>query len=145
VALAPFVAYVEAIDARQGWYMFTAPDRRPQRFVLRAATRTGELPLFELGKPSEPQAFDQAFLDQHRVRRALFQAAWSDRPVFDEVCSWFAREASPRVSGLTHVTCQLVEEPVLSPADAGAPLRSPSRAPRVVRTVRFDSKGTRRK
>jgi hypothetical protein len=128
--IAPFQFYLNTINAGQGWYMFTAPDRSPQRFALSFTDATGDHRVFDLGRSVDrPDLVDPAWLDEHRVRRAFFQAAWSDRPVFREVCSWFSRELSTHQEGIESVTCSLIEQPVIAPAEAG-------RAPHPEKTAR---------
>jgi hypothetical protein len=144
-AAAPAIAYLKGIGATQGWYMFTAPDRAPQRFTF-AVTTAGvdgndvEHPVFDFGRGVFDDALvDAAFLGEHRVRRAFFQAVWSDRPVFREVCSWFARESAARRPDVTGAVCRLVERSVLAPADAARPAARPEK---VTRTLRVDREGT---
>lgn len=149
-AAAPAIAYLKAIGATQGWYMFTAPDRAPQRFTFSVTTgavtpATGggkdvvEHPVFDFGRGVFDDALvDPAFLGEHRVRRAFFQTAWSERPVFREVCSWLAREAAAKRPDVTGAVCRLVEQPVVAPADAAQP---PPRPEKVVRTLRVDRDG----
>ena len=146
-AAAPAIAWLKAIGATQGWYMFTAPDRAPQRFTFAVTTGTGaavvEHPVFDFGRGVFDESLvDPAFLGEHRVRRAFFQTGWSDRPVFREVCSWLAREAAAKRADVTGAVCRLVEQSVLAPADAAHP---PPRPEKVVRTLRVDRDGTVRK
>jgi hypothetical protein len=148
-AAAPAIAYLKAIGATQGWYMFTAPDRAPQRFTFAitikgARANTGaddvvEHPVFDFGRGVfDDTLVDPAFLGEHRVRRAFFQAAWSERPVFRELCSWLVREAAAKRPDITGGVCRLVEQPVLAPADATTPPRRPEK---VTRTLRVDQDG----
>jgi hypothetical protein len=145
-AAAPAIAYLKAIGATQGWYMFTAPDRAPQRFTFAVTTsatsadgKPVEHPVFDFGRGVvDTTLVDPDFLSEHRVRRAFFQTAWSDRPVFREVCSWLAREAAAKRPDVTGAVCRLVEQPVVAPADADHP---PPRREKVTRTLRVDAKG----
>jgi hypothetical protein len=143
---APAIAWLKGIGATQGWYMFTAPDRAPQRFTFAITTGADpptEHPVFDFGRRVDDAALvDPAFLAEHRVRRAFFQAAWSERPVFREVCVWLTREAALLRPELTGAVCRLVEQPVLAPQDAARP---PLRPTKVVRTLRVDRDGTVRK
>jgi hypothetical protein len=148
-AAAPAIAYLKGIGATQGWYMFTAPDRAPQRFTFAITTASPqdgkdvEHPVFDFGRGVFDDALvDPAFLGEHRVRRAFFQTAWSDRPVFREVCSWLAREAVAKRPDVTGAVCRLVEQSVLAPASAAHP---PPRPENVVRTLRVDAQGAPRK
>ncbi len=160
VAVAPFSAWLRAVGATQGWYMFTAPDRAPQRFSFTLHTASpaagADVAVFDFGRDNAGAAagvvddggvdgawYDPAFLAQHRVRRAFFQTAWSDRPVFREVCSWLVREAKARRPDVVGATCRLVEQGVLSPAMALDRAAPP--AARVVRTLRVDATGEVRK
>jgi hypothetical protein len=143
-AVAPALAWLKAIGATQGWYMFTAPDRAPQRFTFAVTTGSGknvvEHLVFDIGRSVDDDTlFDPRFLGEHRVRRAFFQSAWSDRPVFREMCSWLAREAAAQRPDVGGAVCRLVEQPVIAPADAGQP---PLRPEKTVRTLRVDREGT---
>jgi len=151
--LAPALLWLKSIGATQGWYMFTAPDRAPQRFTfalttaLTAAVTPGrasdvEHPVFDFGRAVHDDALiDVDFLSEHRVRRAFFQAAWSERPVFRELCVWLAREASARRPDVTGAVCRLVEQPVIVPATADHP---PPRPQKTIRTLRVDRDGKAR-
>lgn len=148
VVVAPFQKWLRAVGATQGWYMFTAPDRAPQRFTFTLHTAAGDVDVFDFGRAAAPAVvddgpeagryYDGAFLAEHRVRRAFFQAAWSDRPVFREVCSWLVREAKLRRADVTGATCRLVQQDVITPAEAGS---GPAPRERVVRTLRVDDAG----
>ncbi len=145
--VAPARAYVRALGTTQGWYMFTAPDRLPQRFsfdVVVAGEAEGVThKVFELGRAVFDESLvDSDFLDEHRVRRAFFQAAWSDRPVFREICAWLTQHAAAQRPDVQGGVCRLLEEPVVHPDDASAPA---PRSTRVVRTLRLDRTGRERR
>ena len=115
----PFQAWLKAVNAPQGWYMFTGPDRDPQRFVLSFTTTssaTDEL-VFELGRPpARPDLIHPDFLDDHRVRRALFQSSWSRNDnTFRLVCAAFGRKLRARRPDIEDVRCRLVARRVEHP------------------------------
>lgn len=118
VTIAPFITYLRTVGAPQGWYMFTAPDREPQRFVLEVIGGDGHRePVFALGKSvAHPEWISEDFLGEHRVRRALFQAAWSERPgIFKDVCTWFGREVQLKNPDIKAASCSLDEFQVEHP------------------------------
>ncbi len=133
----PFSAYLRAIGAPQGWYMFTAPDRFPQRFQLELVHDDGVTePVFTLGQSHErPDLVDPAFLDEHRVRRALFQTSWSERAtLFQDVCSWFERRLEQQVPTLKEVHCSQIQFQVEHPWKIEK--KAPDKNTRTVRVVR---------
>lgn len=117
--VAPFQAWLRLINAPQGWYMFTGPDREPQRFVLSFSTSTSAADdvVFELGRrPAHPELVHPDFLDDHRIRRALFQTSWgrSDE-TFRQICRAFDRILRTRRPDIDDVTCRLVARRVEHP------------------------------
>jgi hypothetical protein len=99
--------------------MFTGPDREPQRFVLSftTATSTTDDVVFELGRPpAHPELIHPDFLDDHRIRRALFQTSWgrSDE-TFRQVCRAFDRILRARRPDIDDVMCRLVARRVEHP------------------------------
>jgi hypothetical protein len=115
----PFQKWLKAVNAPQGWYMFTGPDRDPQRFVLSFTTTSSaqdEL-VFELGRPpARPDLIHPDFLDDHRIRRALFQASWSRNDnTFRLICGAFGRTLRARQPDVDDVRCRLVARRVEHP------------------------------
>lgn len=109
--LTPAVRYQRAINARQGWYMFTGPDREPARFVLDARTTSGvEVPIFEFNrKVSAPELVAPGFLESYRIRRLMLFTVWSGRKeTFEEVCRAFDRHVRGKRSDLDEVRCRLL-------------------------------------
>ena len=114
----PFLKYVKTVGVPQGWYMFTAPDRNPQRLAVVAIDEGGvEHSVFTFGREvQEPGFIDPDFLDEHRVRRAVFQSSWSERPtVLKEVCSWFGRRVQQNSPTIKEVLCTQIEFQVVHP------------------------------
>ena len=117
--VSPFSTYLKTIGAPQGWYMFTAPDRSPQRFQVNLVHADGRVErVFTLGQSvARPDLIDPDFLAEHRIRRALFQTSWSERAVlFSDVCKWFERRLENRYTDLKEVTCSQIEFQVDHPA-----------------------------
>ncbi len=109
--LRPSILYQRLINARQGWYMFTGPDREPARFVLDARTKSGErVPVFEFNrKVSAPELVAPGFLESYRIRRLMLFTVWSGRKeTFEEVCRAFDRHVRARRSDLEEVRCRLM-------------------------------------
>lgn len=116
--VAPLSTYLRDVGAPQGWYMFTAPDRTPQRFGVDVVGADGtRRRAFVLGEPSAwPALASDAFLDEHRVRRALFQSAWSERATaMREVCSYFGRRARATDASVVEVRCFQLQADVIHP------------------------------
>lgn len=116
--LRPFLLYVKKIGAPQGWYMFTAPDRNPQRLSIDLIKEGGvKEPIFTLGRSvSRPDIVTSDFLGEHRVRRVLFQTAWADKAsTFDDVCAWIGRRALAREPTLKELECSQIEFQVEHP------------------------------
>jgi hypothetical protein len=115
----PFQTWLRAVNAPQGWYMFTGPDREPQRFVLSFTTKTSRVDevVFELGRaPARPELIHPDFLDDHRVRRALFQASWGrNERTFRQICAAFNRTLRFRRADVDDVVCRLVARRVEHP------------------------------
>ena len=121
----PFQKYVRAVGAAQGWYMFTGPDREPQRFILTFTTSARPSPqqpapaelVFELGyRLNHPELVLPDFLDDHRIRRALFQASWSKSDnTFRLMCDAFNHRLRRQRGDVVDVTCQLMSRPVEHP------------------------------
>lgn|GEM_PF-976811 len=152
----PFQKYLRAVGAAQGWYMFTGPDREPQRFVLaftsvddtgtgddtvvgvKTGTRREEL-VFELGyELKHPELVLPDFLDDHRIRRALFQASWSkSESTFNLLCTAFNKRLRTKRTDVDDVVCRLVSRPVEHPAR-----RARARSDTVVRELKMHRDGT---
>ncbi|MDP2342562.1 MAG: hypothetical protein Q8O67_16515 [Deltaproteobacteria bacterium] len=133
----PFAGYLRTIGAPQGWYMFTAPDRLPTRFALDMLHDDGTTErVFTLGKPGgRPDLIDPAFLGEHRVRRALFQTSWSERPnMYKDVCTWFEHRLEERVPDLKEVSCTQIQFQVEHPWKDDK--KAPDKVTRTVRVVR---------
>lgn len=121
----PFQKYLRAVGAAQGWYMFTGPDREPQRFILSFTTSARPSPqqpapaelVFELGyRLNHPELVLPDFLDDHRIRRALFQASWSKSDnTFRLMCDAFNQRLRRQRVDIVDVTCQLMSRPVEHP------------------------------
>jgi hypothetical protein len=121
----PFQKYLRAVGAAQGWYMFTGPDREPQRFILTFTTSARPSPqqpapaelVFELGyRLNHPELVLPDFLDDHRIRRALFQASWSKSDnTFRLMCDAFNQRLRRQRVDIVDVTCQLMSRPVEHP------------------------------
>ena len=124
--VAPFKSWLSAVGAPQGWYMFTGPDREPQRFVLTLSTTSAPLaflPVFSLGDGvTEPDLVSPGFVGDHRVRRALFQSSWSvNDSVFRNVCGYFDKQIRERRDDVAAVRCSLISRLVEHPAKLGLP------------------------
>lgn len=130
--LAPFSAYLEAVRVRQAWYMFTAPDRTPERFrveVAQAAPRRVRKrraahdwkPVFEEGRSLErPDLVSSGFLHHYRVRRALLVASWSQTDQhFVDLCAAFERRFASRDAALHVVRCTMIRQEVEHPGRVG--------------------------
>ncbi len=116
--LRPFMVYVKKIGAPQGWYMFTAPDRNPQRLAVELIKEGGaHEPVFTLGRSvARPDIVTAGFLGEHRVRRVLFQTAWADKTsTFQDVCAWIGRRALAHEPTLQEIECTQVEFQVEHP------------------------------
>lgn len=115
----PFQTWLRAVNAPQGWYMFTGPDREPQRFVLSFTTKTSSVDdvVFELGRaPAHPELIHPDFLDDHRVRRALFQTSWGrNERTFRQICLSFNKSLRSRRADVDDVVCRLVARRVEHP------------------------------
>jgi hypothetical protein len=147
--IGPFKAYLKLLAIPQNWYMFTGPDRAPQRFAL-AYTERGQLVrVFELGRSMEkPDLVDPAFLSEHRVRRALFQSSWGGRngQTFDQICGYLGRRLRHARANIDDVVCQLLVQEVLHPSHlapaSGDGSGSANRAVTVARTLVLHRDGT---
>ena len=140
-AVAPFSAYLKKIGAPQGWYMFTAPDRHPQRFALEVVHDDGRVePIFTLGQSvARPDLVDPSFLGEHRVRRALFQTSWSERPtLYKDVCAWFARRLEAPLPTLKEARCSQIQLQVEHPWKTEK--KVPEKSTRTVRVPRAEGK-----
>lgn len=118
--LSPLLDYQGLLNTRQGWYMFTGPDRQPRRFVLDVTTKEGKrVPVFELGEGSlAPSLLDPDFAESYRVRKAFSRSAWSphDRD-FEVLCRYFderLRKASPDIDT---TRCTILTRDVRSPQE----------------------------
>jgi hypothetical protein len=135
----PFQRYLRLIGAPQGWYMFTGPDREPQRFMLSMTTSstpaTTPTPtakdededtivvgdtediVFDLGRSlRHPELIHPDFLDDHRVRRALFQSSWGKTDTtFRLICDGFSRHLRERRDDVDDVICRLIGRKVEHP------------------------------
>ncbi len=159
----PFQRYLRLIGAPQGWYMFTGPDREPQRFMLSFTSTTtapasstssaspassnnedaiavgdDEVVVFDLGRTNHhPELIDPDFLDDHRVRRALFQSSWSKNDgTFRLICDGFSRHLRARRADVDDVICRLIARSVEHPWRRGEP-----RPARVTRQMRIGAGG----
>jgi hypothetical protein len=144
-AVKPFSTYLKTIGAPQGWYMFTAPDRLPQRFQLEMVHEDGTSErVFTLGKEGgHPGLVDPSFLGEHRVRRALFQTAWSERPsMYKDVCAWFEHRLELQVPDLKEVSCSQIQFQVEHPWKTDK--KDPEKSMRTVRVVRKEGQGAAR-
>lgn len=118
-------AYLRAIGAPQGWYMFTGPDREPQRFELSyTTTDPGDArvhQVFSLGSDVvEPDLVHPDFVDDHRVRRALFQTSWASSDLtFINVCAYFDRHLRNQREHIDDVMCALRARAVEHPSRRG--------------------------
>lgn len=125
VVVAPFKWWLTTVGAPQGWYMFTGPDREPQRFALAVTTTNASAvnppstfsPVFELGRDGgDPSLLDPAFVGDHRVRRALFQSSWSHNDnIMRSICAWFDADLRRRRDDIADVRCTLVARAVEHP------------------------------
>jgi hypothetical protein len=137
--LAPLQAYLERLGIPQNWYMFTGPDRVPQAFSLSFIDRGGDThEVLSLGHPVlRPDLVSQQFLDEHRVRRALMQAAWSRRErTFVDICRYFRGSLQARAPEVDRVICQLTARAVVHPSHPDR-----SRPTQVSRRLVLDSRG----
>lgn len=116
----PFQTWLRTVAAPQGWYMFTGPDREPQRFKLDFNTRTAPAfqPVFALAdEVAAPELVAPDFVHDHRVRRALFQSSWSkNNNTFRAVCRYFERRLRAKRDDVADVRCSLEARPVEHPA-----------------------------
>ncbi len=155
----PFQKYLHLVGAAQGWYMFTGPDREPQRFVLAftsvndtvdstvdstvvaAGGSKPEEVVFELGyELKHPELVLPDFLDDHRIRRSLFQASWSKSDnTFRLVCDAFNKRLRVKRANVDDVVCRLVSRPVEHPYKRGK-----TRTDSVVRELTLHRDGTSR-
>lgn len=138
---APLRSYLRALGTPQSWYMFTGADRVPQRFALSFRKGHGRAEsIFEVGRePRHPELVSPAFLNEHRTKRVLLLASWSDQPrEFEDVCRYFERLVRGHVQA-DEVICQLIAQPVERPDERGA------RRPRqLTRTLVIDRHGRER-
>jgi hypothetical protein len=116
--VAPLKSYLRALGTSQGWYMFTGPDRAPQRFVVSFTEGRGPVQrIFDFGRSLDrPELVPAGMLTEHRVRRIMFQSGWRQGQTFEEICSFFAREVRARHHKTNDVICQLIARPVLHPS-----------------------------
>ncbi len=134
-AVKPFSEYLKAIGAPQGWYMFTGPDRSPHRYAVDIVSADGQqVHVFTLGEPTaRPDLIDPELLGEHRLRRAMFQAAWSERKsLFKDVCRWFGHHIAEKQPDTKEVICSLIESEVDHPWQSN--VHAP---PQVRKTARF--------
>ena len=120
--LGPALTYLRVIGATQAWYMFTGPDKEPQRFVLSFTTArddggTEAERVFELGYELEhPELLHADFLDDHRVRRVMFQTSWGkSESTFRIVCQALDVRLRKQREDVVDTVCQLVGRPVEHP------------------------------
>ena len=131
-ALAPFVAYLGFVRVRQAWYMFTAPDRAPERFRVEASQKAAKHrrarrqspkfePVFEIGQPiMKPDVLSPGFAHHYRVRRALLVASWTkDEAYLERLCAAFEQRIVAASKRVRSVRCSLVEEEVEHPSHVG--------------------------
>ncbi len=132
-AYKPFLSYLRTINAQQSWYMFTGPDREPQRFTLSFRTvvknagdeeevflvqEREEVRVFDLGDSLDhPELIHGAFLGDHRVRRALFQSSWAGKSdhTFRRICQAFDRRLRSKRDDVDDTICRLISRPVEHP------------------------------
>jgi hypothetical protein len=147
-ALAPFVTYLGLVRVRQAWYMFTAPDRAPERFRVEFSKKASKRrrlrhsspnfePVFEIGQPiMKPEVLSPGFVHHYRVRRALLVASWTkDEAYFSRLCSAFEQRVVAATKRVRSVRCSLVQEEVEHPSHVGQ-----SRRRRTMRTVTMQVK-----
>jgi hypothetical protein len=119
-AVKPFQTWLRSVGAPQGWYMFTGPDREPQRFMLAFTTRSSKQlqPVFALADDvAAPELVAPGFVHDHRVRRALFQSSWSKNAnTFRSVCRFFDRHLRAKRDDVRDVRCSLEARAVEHPA-----------------------------
>lgn len=147
-ALAPFVAYLSFVRVRQAWYMFTAPDRAPERFRVELGQKAAKHrragrkvrpfePVFEIGQPiMKPEVLPPEFVHHYRVRRALLVASWTrDDRYLSRLCSAFAQRVVEAAKRVRSLRCSLVEEEVEHPSH-----RDRARERRTIRAVTLQVK-----
>lgn len=140
--IAPFDKYLRAVNARQAWFMFTGPDREPQRLQVTLVTKNKErVPVFEMGRSvSEPELVDPAFLDAYRVRRAVLFASWGrGKDTFQLICRYFNKELRAQRDDVKDVECELLQQRVEHPARRGV-----ERPTKVLRRLIIRSNGVER-
>ena len=140
--IAPFDKYLRAVNARQAWFMFTGPDREPQRLQITLTTKTKErVPVFEMGRSvSEPELVDPEFLDAYRVRRAVLFAPWGrGKDTFQLLCRYFNKELRAKRDDVKDVECELLQQRVEHPARRGV-----DRPTKVLRRLIIRSNGVER-
>lgn len=92
VAVAPFNLYAESTGARQGWAMFSSPQRYPAEVHVDAKVDGRWVPIY---RPHDPSAaFDAVFLAHHRLRKfqGRFAREWKGKR-FQEFASYLAKRA----------------------------------------------------
>ena len=135
--LSPLSEYLRLIRVRQGWYMFTAPDRVPERYRVDAGPsppKRGRKPpppaglerVFELGRAIDrPDLVPPGFLYHYRVRRALLLASWGQsKEHFPLLCGAFGRRIAERDDTVRAIRCRLLAQAVEHPARLGEKRRS---------------------
>jgi hypothetical protein len=140
--IGPLIQYLKTIGSTQGWYMFTSSDSRPVTFEFwglpngEVAGSANAVPL--AGLTLNDGIWKTSPLSDHRMRRALFMAAWADTPKSSQdICKrLFVSYEEHRESGevlpiFPSVECRFIETRVLSPEEhrnhavaARKPLRS---------------------
>lgn len=141
----PFQKWLRAVNAPQGWYMFTGPDRDPQRLFVAftsSSSPKGEQLVFEAGRPpARPDLINADFINDHRVRRAMFQTSWGrSESTFRAICAALATRVRARATdrdAVDDVVCRLVGRRVEHPHQRDAP-----RPERVARELLLHKDGT---
>lgn len=135
--LEPLSDYLRVIRVRQGWYMFTAPDRMPERYRVDAGPmppKRGRKPrapaqlerVFELGRAVDrPDLVPEDFLYHYRVRRALLLASWGkSKSHFPRLCDAFERRIVRLDPSIRAIRCSLLRQAVEHPDRLGEKRRT---------------------
>jgi hypothetical protein len=127
-AIGPFIQYLRTIGSTQGWYMFTSSDSRPVTFELwglPAGETAGSAQAVALaGLTLSDGIWNTSPLSDHRMRRALFMAAWAESSKSSEdICKRLFvsyeehRQAEPLLPSFPSLECRFIETRVLSPEE----------------------------
>jgi hypothetical protein len=92
VVVAPFNLYAESTGARQGWAMFSSPQRYPAEVHVDAKIDGQWVAIYR--PHDEATAFDSAFLTHHRLRKfqGRFAREWKGKR-FQEFAAFLAKRA----------------------------------------------------